>query len=65
MASCLQAGQQLINEGNPHSQRIQLKLTETKQLWDDLKELAHARQEVYFIVIYNTKVINKKVKKIE
>ncbi|XP_039289552.1 LOW QUALITY PROTEIN: spectrin alpha chain, non-erythrocytic 1-like [Nilaparvata lugens] len=45
VASCLESGRALVAEGNPDSQRIQAKLDETQQLWDDLKELAHARQE--------------------
>lgn len=46
VASCLESGRALVAEGNPDSDRIQAKLEETQQLWDDLKELAHARQEV-------------------
>jgi spectrin beta len=46
VVSCLQSGQSLVSEGSPQSQLIQLKLAETKQLWEDLKELANARQEV-------------------
>jgi spectrin beta len=46
VSNCLQNGQTLIAENNPESARIQAKLEETQQLWDDLKELAHARQEV-------------------
>ncbi|XP_066903176.1 spectrin beta chain, erythrocytic isoform X2 [Halyomorpha halys] len=45
VTNCLQSGQALIAEGNPESQRIAKKMEETQQLWDDLKELAHARQE--------------------
>ncbi|XP_054271663.1 spectrin alpha chain, non-erythrocytic 1 isoform X2 [Macrosteles quadrilineatus] len=43
--SCIQSGHTLVSEGSPQSQLIQLKLAETKQLWEDLKELANARQE--------------------
>jgi hypothetical protein len=39
-------GQALIAEGNPECEQIQAKLDETQQLWEGLKELAHARQEV-------------------
>ena len=46
VSACLSAGKALIAENNPESGRIQVKLDETQQLWDDLKELAHARQEV-------------------
>ncbi|XP_075227745.1 spectrin beta chain, non-erythrocytic 5 kst isoform X2 [Lycorma delicatula] len=45
VASCLETGRSLVAEGNPDAARIQGKLEETQQLWDDLKELAHARQE--------------------
>nr|XP_018898887.1 PREDICTED: spectrin beta chain, non-erythrocytic 1 isoform X2 [Bemisia tabaci] len=45
VSSCIVQGRNLIAEGSPESQRIQTKLDETQQLWDDLKELAHARQE--------------------
>lgn len=45
VSNCIQSGQALIAEGNPQAQRIQMKVAETQQLWDDLKELAHARQE--------------------
>jgi len=46
VTSCISTGQALIAEGNPEHQRIQAKLDETQQLWEDLRELAHARQEV-------------------
>ncbi|XP_066999614.1 spectrin beta chain, non-erythrocytic 5 isoform X3 [Anabrus simplex] len=45
VASCLESGRTLVAENNPESARIQAKLEETQQLWEDLKELAHARQE--------------------
>lgn len=45
VTNCLDAGQQLITEGNPESDNIRKKMEETQQLWEDLKELAHARQE--------------------
>jgi spectrin beta len=43
---CLSTGRALIAEGNPERERIQVKLDDTQQLWEDLRELAHARQEV-------------------
>jgi len=46
VSACLSSGRALIAEKNPESGRIQVKLDETQQLWEDLKELAHARQEV-------------------
>ncbi|XP_034253991.1 spectrin beta chain, non-erythrocytic 1 isoform X5 [Thrips palmi] len=45
VSACLSSGRALIAEKNPESGRIQVKLDETQQLWEDLKELAHARQE--------------------
>jgi len=46
VSSCISTGHALIAEGNPERERIQAKLDETQQLWEDLRELAHARQEV-------------------
>jgi len=46
VTSCISTGHALIAEGNPERERIQVKLDETQQLWEDLRELAHARQEV-------------------
>lgn len=54
VAACLSSGKALIAEKNPESSRIQVKLEETQQLWDDLKELAHARQEVINFLICHT-----------
>ncbi|KAF6212345.1 hypothetical protein GE061_012867 [Apolygus lucorum] len=45
VTNCLQTGEMLINDGNPESKTIQTKMDETQQLWEDLRELAHARQE--------------------
>ncbi|CAB0012674.1 unnamed protein product [Nesidiocoris tenuis] len=45
VTNVLQTGEVLINDGNPESKMIQAKMNETQQLWEDLKELAHARQE--------------------
>ncbi|PSN40703.1 hypothetical protein C0J52_13751 [Blattella germanica] len=42
---CLNTGHALISEGNPERERIQAKIDDTQQLWEDLRELAHARQE--------------------
>lgn len=41
----IDAGQRLIEEKNPESGKIHAKIDETKQQWEDLRELAHARQE--------------------
>ena len=46
VTSCISTGENLIAEGNPESERIQAKLDETQLLWEDLREFAHARQEV-------------------
>jgi len=46
VTSCLSTGRALIAEGNPECEQIQAKLDDTQQLWEDLRELAHARQEV-------------------
>lgn len=46
VTSCLSMGRALIAEGNLERERIQVKLDDTQQLWEDLRELAHARQEV-------------------
>ncbi|XP_023313664.1 spectrin beta chain, non-erythrocytic 1 isoform X1 [Trichogramma pretiosum] len=45
MTGIIEAGQKLIEEKNPESGKIHQKIDETKQQWEDLKELAHARQE--------------------
>ncbi|XP_014213231.1 spectrin beta chain, non-erythrocytic 1 isoform X2 [Copidosoma floridanum] len=45
MTGIIDAGQKLIEEKNPESSKIHMKIDETKQQWEDLKELAHARQE--------------------
>jgi spectrin beta len=46
VTSCLSVGRTLLAEGNVEHERIQVKLDDTQQLWEDLRELAHARQEV-------------------
>ena len=45
VSSCLSTGRALIAEGNPEREKIQSKIDDTQQLWEDLRELAHARQE--------------------
>ncbi|XP_024085304.1 spectrin alpha chain, non-erythrocytic 1 isoform X3 [Cimex lectularius] len=45
VTNCLQSGEALISEENPESDKIKAKMEETQQLWDDLKELAHARHD--------------------
>lgn len=44
--SCVSRGQMLLEAGHPEADRIKDKLREAKALWDDIRELAHARQEV-------------------
>lgn len=42
-------------EDNREKEKIVVKLDEIQQLWDDLKELSHARQEVcsrYVVTCY-------------
>ncbi|XP_071454610.1 spectrin beta chain, non-erythrocytic 5 isoform X3 [Hetaerina americana] len=41
----LEAGANLLQEGHPESVMIQTKMEDTRQVWEDLKELAHARSE--------------------
>ncbi|XP_011150755.1 spectrin alpha chain isoform X3 [Harpegnathos saltator] len=45
VSAVLDAGQRLIEQNNPEKSKILLKIDETKQQWEDLKELANARQE--------------------
>ncbi|XP_034181536.2 spectrin beta chain, non-erythrocytic 5 kst isoform X4 [Osmia lignaria lignaria] len=45
VSAVLDNGQKLIEENNPEKGKILMKIEETKQQWDDLKELAHARQD--------------------
>ena len=44
--SCLETGKALVAEDNREKDKIISKLEEIQQLWEDLKELSHARQEV-------------------
>lgn len=46
ISKAIENGMKLVNENNPESHKIKEKIKETQQLWDDVKELAHARQEV-------------------
>ncbi|KXJ76213.1 hypothetical protein RP20_CCG010134 [Aedes albopictus] len=43
--SCVAKGESLLNEGNPNKDIIKGKRDETKQLWEELKDLVVARQE--------------------
>ncbi|XP_015599750.1 spectrin beta chain, non-erythrocytic 1 isoform X3 [Cephus cinctus] len=45
VSAVMDAGRKLLDEDNPEAGKIHAKLDETKQQWEDLKELAHARQE--------------------
>lgn len=42
---CEAKGEELMHQKNPHSHLVQAKRDETKQLWDELKDLITARQE--------------------
>lgn len=46
ISSCITIGHKLLEENNPEQDQIRIRLEDTQQLWDDLKELANARQEV-------------------
>lgn len=46
ISSCITTGHKLLEENNPEHDQIRIRLEDTQQLWDDLKELANARQEV-------------------
>ncbi|XP_055911888.1 spectrin beta chain, non-erythrocytic 5 isoform X2 [Eupeodes corollae] len=43
--ACLARGEILIKENNPYRSSIKSKRDETKQLWDELKDLVNARQD--------------------
>ncbi|KAL7733152.1 hypothetical protein ACLKA6_004671 [Drosophila palustris] len=43
--ACLERGDRLIQENNPYRSSIKSKRDETKQLWDELKDLVNARQD--------------------
>ncbi|XP_076681486.1 spectrin beta chain, non-erythrocytic 5 kst isoform X2 [Andrena cerasifolii] len=45
VSAVLDEGQKLMEENNPEKNKILMKIEETKQQWEDLKELAHARQD--------------------
>ncbi|XP_012530663.2 spectrin alpha chain isoform X3 [Monomorium pharaonis] len=45
ISAVLDEGQRLIEQNNPEKSKILQKIDETKQQWEDLKELAHARQD--------------------
>ncbi|XP_055551148.1 spectrin beta chain, non-erythrocytic 1 isoform X2 [Wyeomyia smithii] len=45
VSTCLAKGKSLLNEGNPNKDIIKGKRDETKQLWEELKDLVLARQE--------------------
>lgn len=45
VTACLAKGKSLLNEGNPNKDIIKGKRDETKQLWEELKDLVVARQE--------------------
>ncbi|XP_053955094.1 spectrin beta chain, non-erythrocytic 5 isoform X2 [Anastrepha ludens] len=43
--ACLEHGDELIKENNPYRNSIKTKRGETKQLWEELKDLVNARQD--------------------
>ncbi|XP_076761659.1 spectrin beta chain, non-erythrocytic 5 kst isoform X2 [Xylocopa sonorina] len=45
VSAVLDEGQKLIQENNPEKAKILMKIDETKQQWEDLRELANARQD--------------------
>lgn len=45
ISSCVNMGNDLLSEGNSRSEQIKSKILETKQLWDELKDLVNARKE--------------------
>ncbi|XP_050079457.1 spectrin beta chain, non-erythrocytic 1 [Anopheles maculipalpis] len=45
VTACVAKGESLLNEGNPNKDTIKAKRDETKQLWEELKDLVVARQE--------------------
>nr|WIM01459.1 non-erythrocytic spectrin beta chain [Limnephilus lunatus] len=40
-----EAGQRLVEERSPETEKIQRHIADTRALWEDLRDLAHARQE--------------------
>ncbi|XP_035899186.1 spectrin beta chain, non-erythrocytic 1 isoform X2 [Anopheles stephensi] len=45
VTGCVAKGEALLNDGNPNKDTIKAKRDETKQLWEELKDLVVARQE--------------------
>uniref|UniRef100_A0A182W3B1 Spectrin beta chain n=1 Tax=Anopheles minimus TaxID=112268 RepID=A0A182W3B1_9DIPT len=45
VTACVAKGEALLNDGNPNKDTIKAKRDETKQLWEELKDLVIARQE--------------------
>ncbi|XP_049277717.1 spectrin beta chain, non-erythrocytic 1 isoform X2 [Anopheles funestus] len=45
VTACVAKGEALLNDGNPNKDTIKAKRDETKQLWEELKDLVVARQE--------------------
>lgn len=43
--ACVDSGRTLLEDDNPEELKIKQKIEENKQQWDDLQELAHARQD--------------------
>lgn len=45
ISSAVMKGEALITENSPYAATIKTKISETKQLWEELKDLVNARQE--------------------
>lgn len=54
-----EAGNVLIEENTPESDKVKQRIDDIKGLWDDLKELALARQEVRIklLTLYSSKLV--------
>lgn len=46
-----EAGNVLLEENTPEAEKVKQRIEDIRGLWDDLKELAIARQEVSFYVV--------------
>lgn len=45
ISSAVSKSEMLLSENNPYAETIEKKMGETTQLWEELKDLVHARQE--------------------
>lgn len=46
-----EAGNALLEENTPEADKVKQRIEDIRGLWDDLKELAIARQEVSLLII--------------